>query len=61
MGCQFLEQRVKVISLMGRNAEKRIFEKFKFYLDTKDILLEEVKVYTRANVTALQGNLRKRL
>ena len=44
---QFLEQRVKVISLMGRNGKQKSLEKFKLYLDVKDILLEEVKTYNR--------------
>lgn len=46
--CQLLVPRVKVISLMGRNrGKKESLEKFKLYLDGKDIFLEEAKVSSR--------------
>lgn len=32
---------------MGRNGKKKSLEKFKLYLNMKDILLEEVKAYNR--------------
>ena len=32
---------------MGRNGKQKSLEKFKLYLDVKDILLEEVKTYNR--------------